>query len=93
MQITATLDDPATVSPIYACGEMHPRSVYTDAQVALAKRLLLDAQSTVVLARGQLREIAKKTGIPRSSLLHIRYGTGWKHVEPAPSTIEVETAQ
>ncbi len=66
-----------------ARGQAHPHAVYSNAQVALAKRLLEDAPRVTVLARGTLRDISKRTGIARSALLHIHYGTSWSHIEPA----------
>lgn len=88
--LAQTSTPPASSTQRRVRGEEHPTSVYTEAQVAQAKRLLADAPRAAVLARGQLREISRKTGIPRASLLHIHNGVTWKHVDPAPATVEEE---
>ena len=69
-----------------ARGERHGAALYTDEQVARAKRLLIEAEHITVLAKGEIARIAELTGITPRTLASIHLGERWQHLPPAPST-------
>lgn len=69
-------------------GEAHHFAQVTEAQVAHAKRMLVDARRVEVLAQGELERIAKEAGISMPTLLHVKNNNRWTHVQPAPAETE-----
>ncbi|MCZ0813306.1 MAG: hypothetical protein ACQEVT_16670 [Pseudomonadota bacterium] len=65
-------------------GEAHPGAKYTTAAVAKAKRMLIEAETEVTIARRALNKIVEATGIARPSLLRIAYGSAWTHAQREP---------
>lgn len=73
-------------------GEGHPKAQATNAQIARAKRLLLEAERVTFLAPGELDRIAAATGLSARTVKALKEGTRWVHIDPAPATAEAATA-
>jgi hypothetical protein len=73
-------------------GEAHPRSKYTAAAVARAKRLLAEAPRITIIADGHVQRISRETGIAIETLRAISKGTRWAHIPPEPATTSEETS-
>ena len=69
-----------------ARGENHGRARNTDVQVARAKRMLIEAEHTSVIAKGEIARVAAATSIAEVTMHAIAQGKRWQHLPPAPPT-------
>lgn len=65
-------------------GATHPCAINSAAQIARAKRLLEDAPTVERLVPGTFQRIADETGLSVRTVQHLREGSRWASVPPAP---------